>query len=691
MTTAARLTPWTLVLLVAMPAMPLTLAHGQVAPPDSAGDSTTARLEAVTVTSARSAGVVGGASAVMIRPVELRSSPAPLLEQALREAPFVHVRQNSRGEMELSVRGSDSRQAAVLLDGVPITLGWDHRTDPSLIPITGSRSLVIVRGLGSLLNGPNTLGGTIEVSHNEGAGLTSGGSVWAGGGVDEHSAVVTTLGGSRSIAGMGGGSLLLEGGFAYRNRDGYAVPGDAADPTAHDGLRTNSDLRHTDGFASVRWRNATGRSLGLTVSAFDAERGVPPEEGISEPRLWRYPYHRRLVAALSAGTGQFATPFGYGSLDVGVGYNAGKLRIESFTDRTYQTLDGEELGDERTLTSRARLTHTLGPATLRAAVTVADVRYSETLVPDPAADYRQQLFSGGAEIEAPIGLGTSVAAGLVYDRSETPETGGRTPGQEPFDAVGWRLGLSHELSPTFRLHGSASQRSRFPALRELYSGALNRFMPNPHLEPETLLGVEAGVTMERALGEATNATLQVTGFSHRLEDAVVRITLPAPDRRFQRINRDRIESTGAELLAGVVFGSERARAVTLTGDALVQRISIHDQTVAGEPSRHAENNPETRGSLELGVPLPWALRGIAHARYTGTQYCLNADTGDEMRMKGQTRSDLAVERTFAMAERGAFRSLRTLVSLDNVGNTTVYDQCGLPQPGRTLRVMFMLR
>ena len=26
----------------------------------------------------------------------------------------------------------------MLLDGVPITLGWDHRTDPSVIPITGA-------------------------------------------------------------------------------------------------------------------------------------------------------------------------------------------------------------------------------------------------------------------------------------------------------------------------------------------------------------------------------------------------------------------------------------------------------------------------------------------------------------------------------------------------------------------------
>ena len=140
-------------------------ASAQTTPPDSVQ-----KLKAVTVTATRAAAAVGGASAVVVNTSELRSSPAPLLEQALRESPFVHVRQNSRGEMELSVRGSDSRQAAVLLDGVPITLGWDHRTDPSLIPITGAQqSRDRARIWASLLNGPNTLGGTIEVSHELGA------------------------------------------------------------------------------------------------------------------------------------------------------------------------------------------------------------------------------------------------------------------------------------------------------------------------------------------------------------------------------------------------------------------------------------------------------------------------------------------------------------------------------------------
>jgi iron complex outermembrane receptor protein len=657
---------------------------------DSARADSARLLKPVTITEARAAAIVGGASAVLMKPEAMRSSPAPTLEQALRESPFVHVRQNSRGEMELSVRGSDSRQAAIFMDGVPLTLGWDHRADPSLIPITGAESITIIRGLGSVLNGPNTLGGSIEINHDNAFSRLAAPRIWGGAGVDENAATVATIGGAANVARMMNGALSLRGGIAERQRDGYTLPHGALDPTATDGLRTNSDLREVDGFASLRWDTDRGRGIGLMVSAYDAERGVPPEEHIGSPRLWRYPYHTRAIAALSAKSGLFGTPFGFGTLDVGAGYNSGRVKIESFTDRTYATLDGEELGDERTASGRVLATHSLPKdALLKLAVTAADIQYTETLSPAAGVHYRQKMMSGGGEIEAPVTARTTVSGGLVYDRTTTPETGGRTPGQEPFDALGWRAGVSHEASRGLRLHASVSERSRFPALRELYSGALNRFRPNPDLKPERLLGFEAGMTLDRALGPIPDARFQVTGFRHKLDDAVVRITLQNPTR-FMRVNRDRIESTGAELLAGFIFGADPTRSFTLTGDATLQKIEVMDAT-AGDAERHAENNPELRGMLEMGIPLPMRLRGFANARYTGTQYCLNGDSGNEDRLAGQSEMDAAVERRFTVSGRGLIRSLRALVSVDNIGNRAVYDSCGLPQPGRTLRVMFSFR
>ena len=77
----------------------------------------------------------------------LGSEPIPTLEQALREMPLVRVRENSRGEAQPSLRGATDRHVAVLVDGVPLTLGWDHRTDLSIIPLTAARSIHLLRGL----------------------------------------------------------------------------------------------------------------------------------------------------------------------------------------------------------------------------------------------------------------------------------------------------------------------------------------------------------------------------------------------------------------------------------------------------------------------------------------------------------------------------------------------------------------
>ena len=588
--------------------------------------------------------------------------------------------------MELSVRGSDSRQAAVLVDGVPISVGWDSRTDPSIIPITGADRLIIVRGLGTLLNGPNTLGGSVEISHDP---LAPAGSRLNGGlGVDDNGATVASLGAGKRMTEIAGGTLSLRAGLAHRQRDGGALPEGALDPTSVDGLRTNTDLVETDGFASIRWSNLIGRSVGFTVSALDAEKGVPPEEHLNAPRLWRYPYNRRTMAAFSANTGSFSTPFGYGSFEIGAGYNGGKIKIESYSARDYATVNGVELGDERATTMRALVSHSVARATLRAGITAADVKYEETLLPAAPVDYRQKLRSTGLELQLPIGENTNIAGGFVLDRAETPETGGREP-QPAIDNHGWRAGITHDLGPSWRLHASASERSRFPSLRELYSGALNRFTPNPDLKPETLLGMEAGVTMERNLGPIPHVSLGVTAFDHRLDDAVVRITLTNPTR-FKRVNRDRIESRGLEMLAGAFFGEDRERSISISADATLQSISIFDQT-ASDAERHAENNPETRGRLELGLPLPWQIRGIAAARHTGIQYCLNGETGNEMSLKSATTTDLAVERNFVVRGGGPFSWLRAVFALDNVGNSLVYDQCGLPQPGRTLRLMMTIR
>lgn len=665
-------------------------ASAGAVPAQAIPDSTrrdTSRLEAVVVRGASAPATVGGASAVVVALDSLRIAPSALFDQAVARLPFIHVRENSRGEAEISMRGSESRQVAVFVDGVPITLAWDHRADISVVPLTGVERLVLVRGVSSLLYGPNALGGVVDVGLADAGMLTPrAGSLRIRSSVDEFGAYGVSVNGAAPVH-VAGGELMLRGGAGYRERDGFAGARDITDPGSTGdaswfgdrALRTNSDLRHYDGFATLRYRRQSGAWMGLTATGFEAERGVTPELHNDNPRYWRYPSISRQIGVLSAGTAPLMTPFGAGTIRTSIGYDRGTFDIDQYDTSDYTTITGSEDGEDRTVTGRVLGTHSFGErGELRLGATGARVTHDELLNDTNAATYRQELWSVGSEADIGVGATGLISGGIAWDAATTPQTGGRPPFPD-LSQWGARLGGSvTTMDDAVRLHLSASRRARFPSLRELYSSALNQFEPNPDLRPETLNAFEGGATTR--IG---GFDLQGVLFHHRLEDAVVRIRLANPTR-FRRINRDEIRSTGVELLAGW-SGS----GMSVDADVTLQNIEVFDRT-ANAAQRKPEHMPEAEAGLRAGLPLPFDVRGLVFGRYTGLQYCVNPNVAGQVdSVDGTVRGDVGIERAFDLVRgtsRALLRTIRISAMLDNVANALIYSQCGLPEPGRTLRL-----
>ncbi|MBA2459185.1 MAG: TonB-dependent receptor [Gemmatimonadales bacterium] len=472
-----------------------------------------------------------------------------------------------------------------------------------------------MRGLSSLLHGPNVLGGIVEVDvAGSPPGTQPVAELTAGTGVGEHGARSLGLTGGAPVR-AGGGTLSFRAGAGYRTRNGLPLSGDVSEPGERDGVRGNSDLDQAGGFAALRWQNQLGRYAGLTVTGYRSERGVPRELHQDRPRFWRYPSVSRTLAILSAGTGVASTPLGFGSLEAAAGANVGSSELESFGDAGYEMVVGRERGRERTLSARLHGSHSL-PAggELRAALTGAEVRYDERLDDGEPERYRQQLYSGGLEAQWPIAGDGLVSAGLVRDWTATPETGAKPP-LGTLSGWGWRLGAtSPPLGRGLRLHGSMSRRARFPSLREVYSGALDRFEPNPDLGPERLLGGEVGATLIRGFTDGSGINLQAVVFRHRLADAIVREN--AGEGRFRRANRHALRSVGLELLAGWSTPS----GLSLMADFVLQKVREQNSST-GE--RRAEHQPELRGRFGLNASLALGARLLADVRYVGRQYCIH--------------------------------------------------------------------
>lgn len=647
----------------------------QVTNPDSLpGDSAIFRIQGIDVRAERPITMVGGATALDIDVERLDLAAAATVEDIFREIPGLGVRTNSRGQAEITVRGSESRQVAVLLDGAPLTLAWDARTDVSVLPATALRNVRFVRGLSTVLRGPNVLGGVVELDLT--SDVTEGTSFSAG--VDQFGGWSTSATATRTFAG-GSGVIRAGGGW----RDAPAVPlADRIDerPQAESGRRLNTDFENLDGFVAARYTATDGAWTTLSATAHRAERGIAAELGAADARFWRYPGTTRSVVALRAGSGRRTTPLGSGEIRGGFFLDSNDEEIVAYSGPDYSDVSDREVGEGGTITGRLRGDHSLGGrGTLRGSIDYGVVSH-DAQVGGESRSYRQRLLSAGAETEWDLVRGrglidrVTASVGGVFDRASTPETGG-LPSLGTIEDWGGRVGLSAAVNGGRTLvHAGVSRRGRFPSLREAYSEALNTFVPNPDLGPERLVAAEAGVTTGVGGGE-----LQVVLFRHDLSDAIRRITFA--DGRRQRVNSDELESRGVE-----VFLSQSLGAFSAGGDVRLQSVELTDPVAAR--STEAENVPEEEGRLWAEWAPARDLRVRGEAQYTGSQFCQDPSTGADVELDGGTWLDAVVSKVWGVG--GVFDRLETTLRAANLSDTALYDQCGLPRPGRSVTVQVRL-
>ena len=264
--------------------------------------------------------------------------------------------------------------------------------------------------------------------------------------------------------------------------------------------------------------------------------------------------------------------------------------------------------------------------------------------------------------------GARVSLGASWDRGSTPETGGREA-RETIDDWGARVGGSAQIGSRVRFHMGASRRVRFPSLRELYSGALGRFVPNHELAPEVLRAAEGGVTgTVEALGAEVDA--QAVFFVQSLSNAIVRTGLG--DGRFRRENRRRVDAAGIELL-----GDARWGAVSLGGDLTWQNVNVTDRRLEGRTLR-AEYQPGIAVGAHVEGLLPAGFRARAAVEAIGRQYCVDPDADGDIDLDPTARVDLVVSREFAVSGPSGRSSPRCLWTTLRTRRSSISADCRSP-------------
>ncbi|MFO7653512.1 MAG: TonB-dependent receptor [Candidatus Krumholzibacteriia bacterium] len=625
--------------------------------------------------------------------------------------PATRVLTNSRGESLFMVRGAPERHVRLWLDGLPLAVPWDERVDLAMVPALGVNGVAAVRGATGALAGVGALAASIDLTTAAATDRTPAGwsSGWSSAGSSAGSSARPSgwpvAGQSTRVQSAGGevgafriaaehrrrgGDWHVVAAAGHRTRDGVTVPAGLDAPHHQSGsVRTNSDLRQSSLLLAARRPVAGDGQLRLNLLASDGSKGVPPETHVADSRFWRYPLQRRLLAG-----GTLETPLDAERrwrLATTLAVDLFRQDIRPYDDARYAgppLQPGTDFEQDRDLTGylRTRLDRDLdAAAALSLQLETRYARHRETLVVggDELA-YAQWL--GGLTAEARLGRRAAdrwrLTVGGGWELAATPESGDR-PDRGTTGAGVMTARLERDLGAATTIYAAAARRSRFPSLRELYSGALGRFLPNPDLAPERQDLLEGGFTVA-GRGDRAAWDAGVSAFATWLHDGIERVMLPGPSIRYQRVNRTRVRTLGAELVA-----SWRPRTwLSLSAHHAVLTARVLQD---GSYDLPAEDRPQfiTMGGARW-LPSPdWEIALQAHV--LGPRHSADATAPDGLRrLPAQARWDVRLAWTTGAPLPGV-TAVELVAGVDNLSDAVIETQTGLPEPGRTFHGGLNLR
>lgn len=619
-------------------------------------------VEEMVVSGVRRSALEGNETEVPSAQVKMRN-PASMADLG-GILPSVRVSTNSRGESTLMIRGAPERHVQTFLDGIPLNLPWDERVDLESIPITGLARLEGRRGLPSLLDGPGALAGSVRILH---PGLRGRQSARLGLSLGTGGEVRANLTGQRKY---GSWNTLAAG--SWHNRDHFPVPGTGD-------ARFNSDVGQLSLLARASREVAGHGRLNLLFTAWGGDKGVPPENHLGDDaRFWRYPLRSRALFGSS-----LYLPLGDHLWDLNAMVAADFFRQEidpRGPDGWDQPLvNGQDYEKDFDRTGHLSLGLTRWVSSRGSLTLQTHLRYTqhrESLTVGGGVNSYSQLL-GDAVLEGeffgPGNLKVRLGAGL--DGASTPESGDKVQA-ESFTAPAFSLHATKPIGLWNDVYASASRRSRFPSLRELYSGALGRFVPNGDLVPEEQDLVEVGFSRKSA-----NWDLSAGAFLQYLNNGIEKMALPGPDRQFMRVNRTKIRVPGLEFQGNVQLGGPWQ----LSGQHTILAARIETESGYDQP---AEDRPDYLTRLGINKT---ALRGpgtLIEAEITGARWsadATNAETG-LTRLPASIKWNARLSWRWVFEKAGHTRNVETFVRVDNLFDQYSEYQIGLPVPGRVFSV-----
>ena len=507
----------------------------------------------------------------------IERSPTHELDQLLKDVPGLQLfrrsdarsgHPTSQGVTLRALGGNASSRALLVLDGVPQTDpfgGWINwpAYDPGDL-----REIRVVRGGGTVANGPGALAGTIEMVSRADSGVSGEVDYGSRDSLEASARLGLSLGGG--VLGLSGRSERSDGFVPVTG--GTRGPADERAPYKEWSGRgrwvapvaSSVELQvGLDAFHDWRTRGtdfSTNRTNGADASVRLVGRGQWQWSALT---YWQWRNLMTSFASVSAGRASATRVSLQDSVpSYGLG---GSFELRPPTPEHLEVRIGGDI--RRTTGETHELFNYVSGNPTRRRLAGGDTLTTGAFA-EATAELGQVTLTGGARLDHwQIDNGHLFEKVIVTDAVLRDDKFG--------DRSGWlptaRGGAVFTIGSGWSLRSAAYLGWRMPTLNELFRpfrAGLDATAANPDLKPERLAGAEAGI--EYARGELQ---LSLTGFVNRLKDAIANVTLgqgpglfpqvgfvPAGGTFRQRQNVDGVTARGLEASAQWTRGPWSVRA-----------------------------------------------------------------------------------------------------------------------------------
>lgn len=598
---------------------------------------------------------------------------------AMYFSPGIDIYHNPKGDAKFSLRGFGDDAVKVLIDGVIVHEAYTGSISLDQFPVDAISRIEITKGASSVLYGPNTLGGVINIITKKGGKEPFTQFTASFGENNTQNYILNHCGSVNKF------NYWLT--YSFRSTDGFELSDDfdpnnprtgvGSEYNEDGGTRDLSDYTKRTLNAKIGYDVDANSRIYLSFDYHNNEKGCPT----SKNRYWAFSeydqWHLNLVGEhdfsdlLFMKARLFYVDHQDTLEDVG-GWDANHVTAKKwFETSAYDNFStGGELQAYLDFGKYSLIK--MGFSYLKNNSKQVEFYDNDTLsvirgwaLPgyQPEQEYETDTYSIAIEDEINATDKLAIVIGVSYDWFD-PQKAYDQPPPGTADAFNPQIGLVYDATDSLSLHASVSRKTRFPQLNEMYSEHLGG---NPDLDPKKNTLYEVGA--KKVFSNIFNGSIAV--FYNDIKDDIDQLPDPVTgDDIYVNIGESEIKGLEMTLNADTPCG--------LYAGINYTYLLAEEKANDNAPTLDVEGIAKHKVNLDLRYALDFGLSAYIQASYINgiVEY---DNTGNKVELDDYYLFNAKVVqqiRRFGKLDSRFFAEIKNIFDKD-------YDRGTGPNPGRS--------